>query len=67
MNQDFTGERTNQVLLVTRREVYGNVRLFPANDAARTFANIAGTKTLLPATIGYAKSLGYTIRLVGGL
>lgn len=68
MNQDISGERMNQVLLVTRREVYGNVRLYPANEVARTFASIAGTVTLLPETIGHAKSLGYAVQyaIAGG-
>ncbi|MFM2288826.1 MAG: hypothetical protein RL684_1969 [Pseudomonadota bacterium] len=54
-------------LELTRREVYGVVKWYPANDAARALAKIAGTKTLteevlavamqeLRATVGFTKT-----------
>jgi hypothetical protein len=46
------------------RNVYGNETIYPANETAETFAEIAGTKTLKPQTIRLAKSLGYSVEVV---
>lgn len=52
----------NQLILTVRaREVYGVKTYYPADDTARAFARIAGTKTLTPATIREAQKLGYVI------
>jgi hypothetical protein len=52
----------NQLTMTVRaREVYGVRTYYPADDTARTFARIAGTKTLTPATIREAQKLGYII------
>jgi len=52
----------NQLTLTVRaREVYGVKTYYPADDTARTFARIAGTKTLTLATIREAQKLGYRI------
>ena len=50
-------------LLIEVRSVYGNEMIYPANDAARTFAKIAGTKTLKRDTLKAAQSLGFTIKV----
>jgi hypothetical protein len=50
-------------LLIEVRNVYGNEMIYPANDAARTFASIAGTKTLKRDTLKKAQSLGFTVRV----
>ena len=55
---------TARVLEVQLRNVYGNEAAYPMNDAARIFAAIAGTKTLLPATLAHAKALGYSVTFV---
>jgi hypothetical protein len=52
----------NQLTLTVRaRDVYGVKTYYPADDTARTFARIAGTKTLTLATIREAQKLGYHI------
>ena len=52
------------ILQVEIRNVYGNEAIYPANDAAATFAAIAGTKTLRRETITLAKSLGFTVEVI---
>lgn len=52
------------VLRVTVRSNYGAPAIYPANDAARIFAAIAGTKTILLDTLSKAKKLGYQIEQV---
>ena len=49
------------VLRVTVRSNYGAPAIYPANDAARIFAAIAGTKTLQLNTLAKVKELGYRI------
>lgn len=52
----------NQLILTVRaRDVYGVKTYYPADDTARTFARIAGTKTLTRDTIDQIKKLGYVI------
>ena len=52
----------NQLTLTVRaRDVYGVKTYYPADDTARAFARIAGTKTLTLATIREAQKLGYRI------
>jgi hypothetical protein len=50
-----------QTLTVRAREVYGVRTYYPADDTARAFARIAGTKTLTRDTIREAQKLGYII------
>jgi len=57
-------ERDNEMnIYVSERNVYGNEVIYPACDKAKTFANIAGTKTLTSVTIAEIKNLGYDILL----
>lgn len=51
--------------VVTVRSVYGNDSIYPASDVARSFAAIAGTRTLSRAVIGRVKALGYEIIVDG--
>lgn len=46
---------------VTVRNVYGNELIYPVNDAAKTLAEIAGTKTLKPDTLSLARKLGHMV------
>jgi hypothetical protein len=46
---------------VTTNSAYGTERIYPANDAARTLAKIAGTTTLSLATLEHAVKLGHTL------
>lgn len=48
-------------LQVIVRSNYGAPQIYPANDAGRLFAQIAGTKTLTLFTLAKAKELGYRI------
>lgn len=41
--------------------VYGKETIYPANQTAELFAQIAGTKTLTNKTIALAERLGYEI------
>lgn len=43
------------------RSVYGTTKVYPACEKAKTFAQIAGTKTLSHFTLCAIESLGYTI------
>lgn len=52
------------IIQIEIRNVYGNESMYPANDAARHFAAIAGTKTLKSDTIRHAKALGYSVEVV---
>lgn len=50
-------------LIVEIKNVYGNETIYPANDAAKVFAEIAGTKTLTRTTLKLAQKLGYAIEI----
>jgi hypothetical protein len=54
---------TEKKLVVRMDRVYGTITAYPANEVARIFAEIAGTKTLKLATIERAKRLGFEIEL----
>ena len=43
---------------------YGNQALYPHNEAARTFAKIAGTKTLTLDTVKQIMALGYEVEYI---
>lgn len=49
---------------VTIKSVYGTDTIYPANDAARTLAMIAGTKTLTLRTLKQAKQLGHSVEYI---
>jgi hypothetical protein len=51
------------VVQVHVKSVYGEDKVYPVNEAAETFARIAGTKTLTPQTMMLIRQLGYTIEL----
>jgi hypothetical protein len=48
-------------ITVRIKEQYGHIAIYPVCKAAKTFALIAGTKTLTPSTIECVKSLGYSV------
>ena len=48
-------------ITVEIREVYGQSKIYPVCDKAKTFANIAGTTTLLPRDIQSIQMLGFEI------
>ncbi len=53
------------VLQISVRSNYGAPAIYPANEAARIFADIAGTKTLKVDTLAKAKRLGFRIERLG--
>jgi hypothetical protein len=48
---------------VTTNSAYGTERIYPANDAARTLAKIAGTTTLTLGNLEHAVALGHTLAI----
>lgn len=52
---------TERHLVIEVRNVYGNEVAYPVNAVAKTFAQIAGTKTLRRDTLDLAQTLGYTV------
>ncbi len=48
-------------ITVTLKSVFGNEAIYPADEHARTFCAIAGTKTLTHETLRLIRSLGYEI------
>lgn len=54
----------NGKVIIEIRSVYGNERIYPANDVADVFANIAGTKTLSRDVLKHAQNLGFEIEIV---
>lgn len=53
----------NQKVLVEVRDVYGNRRIYPANETAKLFTDIAGTRTLDPHVVRLIRKLGYEIEV----
>jgi len=54
----------NNLLLVTIKNVYGKEMIYPANNVAQIFADIARQTTLSRETLKHAQSLGYKIDVV---
>jgi len=50
-----------RIVTVTVRRVYGMPVIYPADANARSFAAIAGTKTITPAALRHIKNLGFEI------
>lgn len=48
-------------IIVRIKDQYGQQTIIPVCEQARTFADIAGTKTLTATTIKLVKKLGYEI------
>lgn len=48
-------------IIVNIRNVYGKETIYPVCDAAKTFAEIAGTATLTPQTMRHIEKLGYRV------
>lgn len=52
------------IIEIEVKTVYGNTLIYPANEAAKLVAAIAGTKTLSNANLAYAERLGFEIKEV---
>ena len=50
-------------ITVEMKDVYGQAKIYPVCDKAKLFADIAGTKTLLPRDIQRIQELGYEINV----
>ena len=50
-------------ITVEIREVYGQSKVYPVCETAQIFADIAGTRTLLPRDIQRIQRLGYKVTL----
>lgn len=50
-----------RIVTVTVRRVYGMPVIYPADANARSFAAIAGTKTITPAALRHIRNLGFEI------
>lgn len=48
-------------ITVTLKNVFGNETVYPADEAARSFCAIAGTKSLTLETLCLIRGLGYEI------
>ena len=49
----------DKTLIVKKKNVYGNERIYPVCNKAIIFSCIAASKTLCPITIANIKKLGY--------
>ena len=56
-----------RVVGVNLKSVYGEVTAYPINDAAKLFADLAGTKTLTAYALKKIAALGYEIKAVDPL
>jgi len=52
-----------QTITVEIKNVFGNETIYPIDEKAKTFARLAGTKTLTRDAIKNIKDLGYTINV----
>ena len=50
-------------IMVEVRDVYGQSKIYPVCMEAQIFAEIAGTKTLLPQDIKRIQMLGYEVKV----
>jgi len=54
----------SSLVTISIRSIYGNIKAWPINKNAQTFAAIAGTRTLTIATLARISALGYQVELV---
>ena len=53
----------NTHALVTIKTIYGQARVYPANDVAYSLAALLGSKTFTKEQIAKTKELGYTFEI----
>jgi hypothetical protein len=56
-----------QIVEITLKSVYGETKAYPINEAAKIFADLAGTKTLTMQALRKIRDLGYEIKCVDPL
>jgi hypothetical protein len=49
---------------VSQKNTYGNITFYPANDLARFFAKVAGTKTLTIDVLKMIKDQGFEVIVI---
>jgi len=49
-------------VLIELRDVYGETKAYPANEQAKLFAEMLGTKTLTHRNLCLIERLGFTIQ-----
>jgi hypothetical protein len=54
------------IITVAVRSVYGSDLVYPADDAAATFAALIGAKTFGARHLALIRSLGYTVHVAAG-
>lgn len=54
------------IITVAVRSVYGNELVYPADDAAATFAALTGAKTFSARHLALIRTLGYTVHVAAG-
>ena len=53
----------DKILIVKKKNVWGNERIYPVCNKAILFSCIAASKTLCPITIANIKKLGYKFEI----
>jgi hypothetical protein len=56
----------NNIVQLKVKQNYGNQALYPHNEQAHLFAQIAGTKTLTLDTVRHIMALGYEVQYIHG-
>jgi hypothetical protein len=59
-------EPAGLVITVQVRNVYGNDLVYPADDAALTFARLTGAKTFNAHQVRCIRALGYAVHVAAG-
>ena len=52
---------SEKIVKVEVKSVYGTTYYYPANENAKHFAHVAGTKTIIPDHFKYIRMLGFKI------
>lgn len=53
-----------QTIQVCGRSVYGQIKIYPVNDAAKVLAELVGQKTLSQVDLARAEALGLKVEFV---
>lgn len=61
---DAVEKALRPVIQIEVRSVYGVLQSYPANEAAKLLAQIAGTKTLKHETLALAERMGFSIEQI---
>lgn len=52
-----------QTIQIQIKQVYGEEKIYPVCDKAKTFAEMLGQKTLTPRDLTYIRALGYAFEV----